>query len=246
MTDKTPQNEQFEEGRTLARAIVTSLDMWSDPFYFRFLNQDQPGALDADWFERFAGEWGVARTIKKEKVVAVRRYLDDKFRRRLASRPGASAVDEAARHIQDNRWSAQERKDGKASLPLSLVSKIGFFFRPADLVPYDNYARRGLDRLRGKKKLGGAGFFRGTSYAEYLEAFDDQFSRKREQIHEALMEPWVTALAGKFGCPSDALASVAMERKTFDNFLMFLAGRGSRDSGERTPETTGGRTDLTG
>jgi len=225
MTDKAPENEQLGEGRALARAIVTSLDMWSDCRYSRFLNQDQPGALDADWFEWFAGDWRVSRTIKKEKVKAVRQYLDGEFRRQLASGRGASAVDETARFIQEERWSAQKRKDGKASLPLSLVSKIGFFFRPADLVPYDNYARRGLDRLRGKKRLGGAGFFRGTSYAEYLEAFDEQFSRRQEQIGNALTESWVATLAGKLGCRPEALTSLAMQRKTFDNFLMLFGGR---------------------
>ena len=220
LADKSRKDEQSGEERSLALAIVDSLEMWSDSQYSRFLSQNGNRELDSEWFGRFAGGWGVARTIKQEKMESVRQHLDVQLRHQLAIGQGARGVDEAAAFIQEKCWSAQKRKDGKASLPLSLVSKIGFFFRPHELVPYDNYARRGLNRLRRPKRIGGQGHYRGKSYCAYLEAFDDQFSRRQEQIRHALMESWVTILAAKLGCRVDALASLEMRRKTFDNFLM--------------------------
>ena len=220
MTSNTPEFEQRGEKRRLALAVVESLEMWSDPQYSRFLSQNEPGALDADWFRQFAGGWKVARTINQKKMGLVRQYLDVELRKQLATGKGARGVDEAAGFIQKERWSAKRRKDGKASLPLSLVSKVGFFFRPHELVPYDNYANRGLNRLRRRKRTEGQGRYRGKSYCAYIEAFDDQFSRRQEQIRNTLKEPWVIALAEKLGCSTDALASHAMQRKTFDNYLM--------------------------
>jgi hypothetical protein len=220
MDNKAQKDGQSREERSLALAIVDSLNMWSDPRYSRFLSQDQPGALDEDWFRQFAGGWRVARTINQNKMELVRQYLDVQLRQQLANGHGARCVDEAAAFIQKKCWSAQKRKDGKASLPLSLVSKVGFFFRPHELVPYDNYARHGLNRLRRPKRMGGQGNYSGGSYHGYLEAFDDQFSRRQEQIRNALTESWVTILAAKLGCRTEALTSLAMQRKTFDNFLM--------------------------
>jgi hypothetical protein len=193
--------------------------MWSNNRYAPFLCQRTPPPLAEDWFRWFVGEWKVARTIKDGQQGNVRDYLDKKFRQDLKNGGGAEAVDAAAAHIQQRGWSSQIRKDGQSSLPISLVSKIGFFFCPSKLVPLDRYALLGLNRLRcdsSKPKIAQ------NPYAEYLSAFNEQFAFMDSRLTAVLKEPWVNTLACKLGCPIGALNSIALRRKLFDDFLMHL------------------------
>src|SRR6266542_359398 len=114
------------EIRNLALAMVQALQMWSNKRYSPFLVHANPGELTEEWFRWFAGSWNVARTIKDGRQEFVRRYLDRDFRKELMEGGGAEAVDAAAGHIQQQGWSSQKRKTGEGSLPISLVSKIGF------------------------------------------------------------------------------------------------------------------------
>jgi len=218
--------------RSLTLAILEALKMWSDSqHYSRFLRQPEPGPLDKNWFEWFAVEWRVARTIKKGKLESVRHYLDDTLRQQLAGGGGAKAVDKAAQFIKDKCWSANVRKDGKASLPLSLVSKVGFLLRPSSLVPYDRYARRGLVIVSHSHKLRGDSSSATVSYCDYLSAFDTQYALISRQIRNALTTPWVTALAKRLGCPVEPMHRLRMERKIFDFYLMEIG----RTPGKPTP-----------
>lgn len=203
------------ETRDLAMAVVQALQMWSNVRYRPFLNRAKPGTLTEEWFRWFAGAWNVARTIKGGSQGAVRHYLDREFRTELKEGGGAEAVDAAARHIQQQGWSSG--KNGKGSLPISLVSKIGFFLCPERLVPLDRYAVHGLNGLR---HTSGATRLKGQSYQEYLEAFDEQYAKMEPQLVAALRAPWVIALASKLGCPAKALQTIAMRRKLFDDYLM--------------------------
>src|SRR5436190_18338889 len=123
-----------QEKRNLALAVIQVLRMWSDDRYALFLLQAQPGQLTEQWFRWFVGAWNVARTIKDGRQELVRKYLDRDFREKILAGGGAEAVDFAAAHIQKKGWSSQRRKNGQNSLPISLVSKIGFFLCPKTLV----------------------------------------------------------------------------------------------------------------
>jgi hypothetical protein len=102
-------------------------------------------------------------------------------------------------------------------LPISLVSKIGFFLCPTKLVPLDRYSVQGLKSLR---RANHAGRLKGQSYCEYLDAFNEEYCRMERQLKAALKEPWVIVLANKLSCPADALSTTAMRRKLFDDYLM--------------------------
>ena len=205
------------ESKDLRLAVGQTLRMWSDKRYDLFLVHAKPGQLTEEWFRWFVGAWNVARTIKQGRQGLVRKYLDRDFRKELLEGGGAEAVDAAAAHIQKKGWSSQKRKDGQGSLPISLVSKVGFFLCPTRLVPLDRYAVRGLNDLR---RISGASRLKGQSYREYLEAFNEQYARIEHQLAAALKESWVIALANKLGCPVNALSSIAMRRKLFDDYLM--------------------------
>jgi len=203
--------------RNLALALVQAVQMWSNPRYKSFLLCAKPGELTDEWFRWFVGAWNVARTIKDGRQARVREYLDRDFRRALLAGGGAETVDAAAQHIQQQGWSSRRRKDGNGSLPISLVSKVGFFLRPAKFVPLDSYAVEGLNLLRRSE---GARRLKGKSYCEYLEAFNDDYARMEPQLQSALEERWVADLANKLGCPTAALTTIAMRRKLFDDYLM--------------------------
>lgn len=205
------------ETRFLALAMMQVLQMWSNDRYGPFLLRSTPGKLTEDWFRWFVGSWNVARTIKDGRQGPVREYLDRDFREALLRGGGAEAVDAAAVHIQQSGWSSTKRKDGQGSLPISLVSKVGFFLCPTRLVPLDRYAMQGLN---GHRRRDGAPRVKGRSYREYLEAFNEQYVRMEPQLAAALKEPWGIVLANKLGCPASALRTTAMRRKLFDDYLM--------------------------
>ena len=84
-------------------------------------------------------------------------------------------------------------------------------------MPLDRYAIQGLNGLR---RISGAPRLKVRSYREYLEAFNQQYTRIEPQLAAALKESWVIALANKLGCPASALSTIAMRRKFFDDYLM--------------------------
>jgi hypothetical protein len=205
------------ETKHLALALVQVVQMWSDERYGIFLLPANPGELTEKWFRWFAGAWNVARTIKDGRQELVREYLDADFRQKLSEGGGAEIVDAAAEHIQQQGWSSTKRKNGQGSLPISLVSKIGFFLCPSRLVPLDRYALQGLN---GQRRMSGSPRLKGQSYREYLGAFNEQYARMEPVLAAALSDPWVIALADKLGCPPSALTTIAMRRKLFDDYLM--------------------------
>jgi hypothetical protein len=81
----------------------------------------------------------------------------------------------------------------------------------------DRYAVRGLNDLR---RIGGASRLKGRSYREYLEAFNEQYAKIEHQLAAALNESSVIALANKLRCPANALSTIAMRRKLFDDYPM--------------------------
>lgn len=215
MTKKNPLAPK--ESRNLALALMQALQMWSNDRYTPFLHQTTAGKITEEWFDWFKSVWKVARTIKSGRQRHVREYLDRDFRKTLMNGGGSEAVDAAAEYIQQKGWSSTTRKNGQGSLPISLVSKVGFFLCPTRLIPLDRYAVQGLN---GLLRRDGVSRLKGRSYREYLEAFDEHYSRMEPMLAAALKEPWVVALANKLGCPANALSTIAMRRKLFDDYLM--------------------------
>lgn len=218
--------------RNLALAVVQALQLWSNARYRAFLLGSKPAELTEQWFRWFVGEWKVARTIRDGQLISVRDYLDQDFRKALVNEHRANAVDSAAEYIQREHWSSQTGKSRQGSLPISLVSKVGFFLCPSELVPLDRYSVQGLNNLR---KMNGAPKLKGRSYSEYLTAFNEHFTRMNPLIHAGLTEPWGISLAHKLGCPDTALSTTAMHRKVFDNYLMHVGNYGKASGDAATP-----------
>ena len=109
-----------------------------------------------------------------------------------------------------------ERTD-RARCRFHSSQRSGFFLCPTRLVPLDRYALQGLNDLR---HITGAPRLKGRSYREYLEAFNEQYAKIEHQLAAALNESSVIALADKLGCPANALSTIAIRRKLFDDYLM--------------------------
>lgn len=210
------QKTRTIEDRILARSIFYALEMFGDVKYEGFLT-GKTGPLERKWFTRFAGEWKIARTIQQGMLDTVCVYLDDSFRKALERGGGAKAVDDAAEQIKASGWSAQP-SDKSPVLPISLVSKVGFLFQPATLVPYDSFALKGLNK---KRRLKGETALYAPTYAEFLAAFDKQYAELEPEIELALDEDWVAPFAKKLNCRADLLTTPDLKRKVFDNVLMY-------------------------
>jgi len=211
--------------RDIALAIVAAFEMWTDSKYRPFL-QKRPTRqiMDKAWFDKFLGEWRVARTIRRDKREEVREYLNGEFRVQLQNK-GAAAVDIAANKFSVNEWSQRNAKTGVWSEPVSLVSKVAFFFQPNKYVPLDTYSRIGVNVLREKKNEGGLGNHKFPSYESYLSEFEIWFKQYKGVINEAHECSWVQDLADKLGCQKDLANREAFKRKVFDNILMRQGGR---------------------
>jgi hypothetical protein len=216
------KTDKINPERTLTLAIIDALKMWSDTRYERFLDSKTPGTLDQAWFKWFIGEWSVARTIRKDDCELVRKYLNVYLRRAMNRKQGAAAIDHSAQHIQKNEWSSHKRKDGTSSVPLSIVSKVGFFFCPSEIIPYDSLARMGLNKIRGTIKKGGEGHLQCKLYVEHLDAFNHKFEGSHESIIKELKKDWVTSLSRRLGCFSNCLDKIEFHRKVFDNQLLHI------------------------
>jgi hypothetical protein len=212
-------NNPIAPERNLTLAVIAALQMWSDKMYEGFLHKPDPSALTEDWFRWFMGEWKVARTIKRQSKDPVRLYFDRNLREALRRGGRGAAVDSAAAEIRRRKWSAQSSKDGQGSLPISIVSKIGFFLCPGELIPMDRFAAQGLNRIR---RSDGERALRGRSYQEYLASFNEKFEKMSTQMDTVMNQPWVSSLAKNLGCPGSALETRAIRRKVFDNYLMHL------------------------
>ena len=218
------------EKRLLGLALFEVLKLWSNKLYVPFLQQSKPDKLTDNWFKRFVADWKVARTIKGDKMERVREYLDNDFRKMLLKGDEGAIVDDAAKYIQQEKWGSQMQRNGKGSLPISIVSKVGFFFCPAKLVPRDGLAWKGLNKLR---RGDDEPQMRGPSYSEYLKAFNEQYTKYESQLSTALNKQWLIDLANELGCPTSALTTIAMRRKLFDNYLMELALEGETQNSEK-------------
>ena len=205
----------------LAKATVQALLLWSDPGYEGFLRSSRLARVDISeqWFKKFTSAWNVARTIDGGKKEEAREYFNAKFQvELLRSQCPEKVVDRGAKYLQDKRYSSQTKKDGTASLPISIVSKVGFFIRPDNLVPFDRFAKDALNDLRRQSGLKRLKFDR---YVEYFSEFETAFKLSGESIKGCIEQSWVEMLNKKIGGNSTTLRRIGFKRKVLDNLLVF-------------------------
>lgn len=208
----------------IAHACVEAMLLWANPRYQQYLGDRRVNTLDAAWFEWFVGEWRVARLIGDGNRDAVRGYLESSFRRSIDS-TGSGAVDAAALHIQNQKWSSRYGKKKKGfRKPLSLVSKIGFLFAPDRIAPLDIYSRIGVGRILPDSPRTNTSDSQG-GYGKYLADFNRAFPEYQDHIGQELSRQWAQELAPKLGCDRASLALPEFRRKVFDNLLMRIGRR---------------------
>jgi hypothetical protein len=215
-------------------AIVQTVHMWTHERYKSKLMGGGAYFLEPAWFRQFLSDWSIARVVRVEYQEDIRNFLNGKFRKAIARDHSGKVVTAGARHISQHRWTHKVASTGKRMVPISLVSKVAFFFHPGRFVPCDGYSRRGINHLLGAAHAGGAGHVQFETYEEYLEAFNNFFRKYERKIASEVALPWVKAMAKGFDCDSGALSSPAFRRKVFDGVLVGLGAErrgGSKDRG---------------
>jgi len=171
------------------------------------------------WYKRFVAEWRVARTIRSGTGENVRDLLNKRLLSVRNSTSPAELVEEVADALQKEGYGA------KGGRPISLVSKIAYFLRPKDLTPQDRFALRGLNCRRTENDLPRV---RSGQYTDFVGAFNQEFSRVREEIVAECKQRWARALVTRLGLGPRLLNTTAFQRKVLDNMLMAEGGRWPR------------------
>jgi hypothetical protein len=205
--------------RELILATIQALNLFSDKDYAGFLRRNRPPELTSNWFNWFVTTWVVARTVAKDTREQVRTYLDTTFRALVIKDRSGSCVDEAASYIARKGWGSRPVASGYSTSPVSLVSKIAFVFNPDVFVPYDSLAVRGLNELRFELQNGTRNLY-GSSYRQYLAAFEAVFSQSDQQVSRLLATKHVINVAQDLGLDAKFISRPRIRRKVVDNLLM--------------------------
>ena len=139
--------------RDLAFSTARTIMLFSE--YESKLENLKRETLTREFFKEFVRAWGLRRTIGKgeDKLERVRELLICRDLE-LIKNGDAKTVDEIAdcyKHAGLSAKSGGKRESFRKAR--SLVSKIAFLAKPAVFVPYDTYARDGLNCVEGGKKM---------------------------------------------------------------------------------------------
>lgn len=181
--------------------------------------------LTSKFFEHFVRTWGLGRTIGKSKREEIRKRLNGGDLKRLEI-GNAAAVEEIAARYCKCKLSAKSNRSGQSHrIPRSLVAKVGFLANPNYFVPYDTYAKKGLNLRRGLVRDGGLGHL-ADDYCSYFESFEKCFVSVRDLIVSGCSESWVRGLADQLYIPQEIQCCEGFYRKVLDDVLMTEGGWG--------------------
>ena len=206
----------------LAGSIARTLLLFRE--YQTQLGKIAGTGLTPDFFDHFVRSWGLARTIGVSKRPEIRRRLNGGDLERLEI-GNAAAVEEIAAEYCESRLSAKSKKSGDSHrMPRSLLAKVGFLANPNHLVPYDTYAKKGLNIRRGPAREGGLGAL-ADDYCSYFESFENCLVGVRDFIVDGCSESWVCGLADQLQVPQESRSCEGFYRKVLDDVLMTEGGR---------------------
>jgi len=186
-------------------------ESWYDVYTHSGTISSNPVLADPHRFASFLREYSVGRTVLKGK--------HDEFRRELQ---GSPEFEEAVRETTGQALDRLEgdlrphfgSKEGKNRL-ISVLSKVAAFVRPERFVAWDQFAKKGLNVVRGH----GASSPFGT-YSEYLAAFDCAWEdQPGKQIKDCV---------ARKGAYRAVEHEPRFQRRVLDVYLMECGGRWSR------------------
>ncbi len=180
--------------------------------------------LTEEFFDKFVRTWGLARTIGTDKREAIRIRLVNGDLKRLKD-GSAKTVDEIASEYRESKLSAKTGGKKKSyRTPRSLLSKMAFLAKPTLFVPYDTYAKKGLNSRRGSIRDNGCGYL-ADDYESYLSSFEKCYSKVKNDIVDGCSKKWVSGLADDLHINKKWRCSNAFYRKVLDGVLMMEGGR---------------------
>ncbi len=197
-----PGGRNFHDA-TIQRAIVVARHAWHG---WKIVLEDDATILLANpkVFSRFCAEYSVGRTIRTGTKEECRRMIRRLIRRAIKD-PLGSGIDNLDRRLRPHFGT----RNGRSMV--SMISKVGAFYRPEVFVAWDKYARKGLNIM---SNLPPSRNF--TGYVHYLATVEQLWATPvRKQIESAV------SAAG--GCPQ--YNPPAFGRRVLDVALMIVGGR---------------------
>lgn len=206
----------------LAGSIARTMLVFHE--YHAQLGQVAEAGLTEEFFDRFIRTWGLARTIGKDKRKTIREKLVKSDLRRLKD-GNAGTVDKIASEYRELKLSAKTGGKKKSyRTPRSLLSKMAFLAKPTLFVPYDTYAKNGLNNRRGSVRDNGCGYL-ADDYVSYFDSFEKCYSKVKNDIVHGCSKKWVSGLADELHINREWCCSDAFYRKVLDGVLMTEGGR---------------------
>lgn len=183
------------------------------------------------WFDELLRRWHVGRTIKRGCKEQVRRNFDARYVAQILDARLPEAVTAIAADLQTGGLSALVGEARTQSYPISLASKVAFFYAPDSLPPIDSYARDGANNLL--RRCGASQRVVYADYPSYCAAFETLFTQYGEVVIEACLSSIGMAAAQQQGVSVAHLSNPLLHRRIFDLVLMIEGGRHfQRDGGK--------------
>jgi len=141
---------------------------WSEVYEHNLNKNKNPLLMDKDLFNAFCHEYSVGRTIRKN--------TREDLRKKLIKLKDLGEVLKDSTGGRLDKLESELRPDfgtreGKSKL-ISFVSKVAAFLSPENFIAYDQYAKKGVRNLLGRRKM--------NNYATYLEAVKEIMLNKHD------------------------------------------------------------------
>ncbi|WP_291722023.1 hypothetical protein [Magnetospirillum sp. 64-120] len=209
------QNFALSGRNVLETAIRETACLFANPMY-RDAIEGKP-FFTKEWFGRFLVDWKVARSIDKDRQTMAYDFL----RNELTSIHGKidpDKISDIAVALKNKCISARCGSNGpQRVLPLSLTSKVAYFFFPLTMCPYDKYAFNSLKkRMRHHEDRP-----RYHDYVSYVNSFNLLFSSVEGEIAAATR---LECSRSSYPLPDALTGNVAVHRKILDQMLV-IEGR---------------------
>lgn len=176
---------------------------------------------DPNTFRDFVVEYSVARTIRKGTIDELRATLASDSTLAFLSDPSGKELDKADIKLR-RRFGTMEGRRGIRSM----LSKVAAFLAPDDFIAFDQYALRGVRRVRRHRvnELKEQGAAIPDTLREKIESYADYLRSMNELLDGPLGTQIKKACAGHY--PSDAAAKKnRFHRRVLDIYLSRLGDR---------------------
>lgn len=179
------------------------------------------------WFDHLLLQWSVGRTIRRGCKEQIRQRFEARYLAQILDGHAAEAVTAIATELQQDELSALVGKQQTQSFPISLTSKVAFFYAPASLPPIDTYSRQGVNAML--RRCGAPQQVAYADYVSYCKAFQQLYDLHSALIASACASRNSEEAAQQQGISASHLFNPLLHRRVLDLALMVEGGKTFRN-----------------